>query len=132
MTSQEKVIAQLEAIKKGATSRMEKSMKFYSMPASAAVDFADLALAVIKHLNAAATDNVQGFMARMKTFDQEKAKRLFDEGWFNGIAIGYAKLTLKQWLSWKGKQLSEFESQMNKTFDLESAETAYKAYLKND
>ena len=132
MTSQEKVIAQLEAIKKGATSRLEKSMKFYSMPASAAADFADLALAVIKHLNDAATDNVKGFMARMKTFDQEKAKRLFNEGWFNGIAIGYAKLTLKQWLSWKGKQLSEFESQMNKMFDMEDANAAYKAYLKNE
>lgn len=132
MTNQEKVIAQLEAIKKGATSRLEKSMKFYSMPASAAVDFADLALAVIKHLNDAAMDNVQGFMARMKTFDQEKAKRLFNEGWFNGIAIGYAKLTLKAMFSWKGKQLSEFESQMNKMFDMEDANAAYKAYLKNE
>lgn len=132
MTSQEKVIAQLEAIKKGATSRMQNCMKTYSMPASAAAEFAELALAVIKHLNEEATDNIRGFMARMKTFDHEKAKRLFNEGWFNSIAIGYAKLTLKSWLSWKGKQLSEFESQMNKMFDLEDAETAYKAYLKND
>ena len=132
MNSQEKVIAQLEAIKKGATSRMQNCMKTYSMPASAAADFADLALAVIKHLNEEATDNIRGFMARMKTFDREKAQRLFNEGWFNSIAIGYAKLTLKSWLSWKAKQLSEFESQMNKMFDLEDAETAYKAYLKND
>lgn len=132
MTNQEKVIAQLEAIKKGATSRLEKSMKFYSMPASAAADFADLALELIKKLSELAAASVHGTMARLQMYDEKKVQHLFDGGWFNPIAIGYAKLTLKAMFSWKGKQLSEFESQMNKMFDMEDANAAYKAYLKNE
>ena len=132
MTSQEKVIAQLEAIKKGAMSRMEKSMKFYSMPASAAADFADLALELIKKLSELAAASVHGTMARLQMYDEKKVQHLFDGGWFNPIAIGYAKMTMQQWLQWKGKQLSELETRMHKVLEKEDAEAAYKAYLKND
>lgn len=120
-----KLLEQLQRMKDGAQKSVDHGGEYYIMHARCAVEFAELAIEVIAMFDHEPAKFGEGFMARAMAYTDKRAAMLFDEGWFNSIAIGYGKMALEEMGIMK---LRKFEEYMRSVFDLHGAEEAMRVY----
>ena len=120
-----KLLEQLQRMKDGAKRNVDDKCLFYVMHAKCALEFAELAMEVIAQYDHNQPGFGEGFMSRLSTYTETRAQMLFQEGWFNSIAIGYGKIALEQM---GVKRLRDFESAMQKALDLYTSKQAHERY----
>ena len=120
------LLEQLERMKEGATNSLANGGEYYIMHAECAVKFATNAIKVLAETEDLEPGEV--FMSHLRTFNQERIAALFNEGWFNEIAVGYAKIALENMGRKNSKFLASFETAMKDAFDLYTVDAARKMY----
>lgn len=119
------LLEQLERMREQSKRNVDDGDALYFMHARCALEFAELAIEVFAEMQHELPQFGEGFMARLSLYSEKRAQKLFQEGWFNSIAIGYGKIALER----MGITLfSQFESEMNKAFDLYDSEQATAIY----
>lgn len=119
-----KLLGQLERMKEQAEDLQKQGIKYYAMHAECAVRFATEAIELLAETEDLAPGEV--FIAHLHTFNRTRIDSLFNEGWFNELAIGYAKIALESMGRKNSEFLSRFESAMKTAFDMNSVEYARK------
>ena len=119
-----KLLETLEQMKEGAEDLQKQGIKYYVMHAECAVEFATNAIAVLAETEDLEPGEV--FMSHLKSFNQMRIDALFNEGWFNGLAVGYAKIALENMGRKNSEFLARFEQAMKDAFDLYTVEAARK------
>ena len=122
----EKVLESLERMKEGAEDLQKQGIKYYAMHNDCALEFATNAIKVLAETEDLEPGEV--FISHLRTFNQERIAALFNEGWFNEIAIGYAKIALENMGRKNSKFLASFETAMKDAFDLYTVDAARKMY----
>ena len=122
----EKVLESLERMKEGAEDLQQQGIKYYAMHNDCALEFATNAIKVLAETEDLEPGEV--FISHLRTFNQERIAALFNEGWFNEIAIGYAKIALENMGRKNSKFLASFETAMKDAFDIYTVDAARKRY----
>ena len=118
------LLEQLERMKEGAEDLQKKGIKYYAMHAECAVKFATEAIELLAETEDLEPGEV--FISHLHTFNRTRIDALFNEGWFNELAIGYAKIALESMGRKNSAFLGRFESAMKTAFDMSSVEQARK------
>ena len=123
----EALFNQLERMKEGAQQCVDNGVRYYTMHAPCAVEFAENARAVLEEL---ATERAFKDLFRAMDLTREERDEWFTRGIFNDIAIGYGKIALlRMGIPYRRE---EFESSMHKVLDLFTAKQARNMYEKNE
>ena len=118
------LLEQLERMKEGAEDLQRQGIKYYAMHAECAVKFATEAIELLAETEDLEPGEV--FISHLHTFNRTRIDALFNEGWFNELAIGYAKIALENMGRKNSGFLGRFESAMKTAFDMSSVEQARK------
>ncbi len=118
------LLEQLERMKEGAEDLQRQGIKYYTMHAECAAKFATEAIELLAETEDLEPGEV--FISHLHTFNRTRIDSLFNEGWFNELAIGYAKIALESMGRKNSEFLSRFESAMKTAFDMYSVEHARK------
>ena len=120
------LLEQLERMKEGAEDLQKKGIKYYAMYAEGAVRFATEAIELLAETEDLEPGEV--FISHLHTFNRTRIDSLFNEGWFNELAIGYAKIALENIGRKNTGFLALFEQAMKDAFDLYTVEEARKMH----
>ncbi|MBQ2740747.1 MAG: hypothetical protein IJF39_03900 [Clostridia bacterium] len=120
------LLEQLERMKEGAEDLQRQGIKYYAMHAECAVKFATEAIELLAETEDLEPGEV--FMSHLHTFNRTRIDSLFNEGWFNELAIGYAKIALENMGRKNSEFLARFEQAMKDAFDLYTVDAARKIY----
>ena len=120
------MLEQLERMKEGAEDLQRQGIKYYAMHAECAVKFATEAIELLAETEDLEPGEV--FISHLHTFNRTRIDALFNEGWFNELAIGYAKIALENMGRKNSEFLARFERAMKDAFDLYTVEAARKMH----
>ena len=127
MTEEKKnLLEQLERMKESAEDLQKQGIKYYAMHAECAAKFATEAINFLAESEDLEPGEV--FMSHLNTFNRNRIDALFTEGWFNDLAIGYAKIALENMGRKNSAFLGRFEDAMKLALDMHSSEEARKIY----